>query len=296
MKTYTILAVAMIFSAMITAQNLNNEIVSEGETPFLLGLVNKEGFTKATYNEWFSKNYEDYELDLNTIELLKSKLKDYQITMFMGTWCGDSRKEVPRFYKILEACNFPEDQLTVIALSRMSYMYKQSPNHYEAGLNIHRVPTFIFYKNKTEINRIVEHPVETLEKDILNIVTTNDYKSNYQIVASVDAILREEGINGLKKRRKKLMRTFKESVSSMSELNTYARTLYSTNRLNEAIEVCKINLKMFPNNPRSYESLSIVLDANGKSNEAKKVIETAIEKFPENQDLIEQLNALNNHE
>ena len=100
----------------------------------------------------------------------------------MGTWCGDSKQEVPRFYKVLEACEFPEDQLTVIALSSKPYMYKKSPNHEEAGLNIHRVPTFIFYKDRKEVNRIVEHPIETFEKDMLNIVTKNDYKSNYQIV------------------------------------------------------------------------------------------------------------------
>lgn len=35
---------------------------------------------------------------------------------------------------------------------------------------IERVPTFIFYKNESEIGRIIETPVETLEKDILNIL------------------------------------------------------------------------------------------------------------------------------
>ena len=292
MKNYILIFAAVLSSILTSAQDLNKEIIIDEETPFLLGKIDKNGLTSENYNEWFSKNYEDYELDQASIEAIRSRLKDYQITMFMGTWCGDSKKEVPRFYKILEACNFPEDQLTVIALSRKSDMYKQSPNHYEAGLNIHRVPTFIFYKNRKEVNRIVEHPVETLEKDILTIITSNKYQSNYQIVAKVDNILKVNGLNGLKKQSKKLIKSFKEKTSSMSELNTYARTLYTTNRLNEAIEVCKMNAKLFPDSVRTYESLSIVLDANGQTKEAIKVIEEAIKQFPENQDLMDSLKDL----
>ncbi|WP_425077767.1 thioredoxin family protein [Psychroserpens sp. S379A] len=292
MKNYILLIVATLLSSIIYTQDINREISIDNETPFLLGKINKEGLTSEHYNDWFSKYYNDYELNTTLIEAIKSKLSEYQIILFMGTWCGDSKKEVPRFYKILEACNFPEDQLTVIALNRKSDMYKQSPNHYEAGLNIHRVPTFIFYKNRKEVNRIVEHPVETLEDDILNIITTNNYKSNYQIVAKVNHILKNEGLNGLKKQRRKLIKSFTGKVTSMSELNTYARTLYSTNRFSEAIEVCDINAKLFPNSSRVYDSLSIVLDADGQTDNAIKVLEKAIKKFPENEDLKDNLKEL----
>lgn len=294
MKNATLILATILFSIVTTAQDINKEIIIDDETPFLLGKINKDGLTSENYNEWFSKNYEDYELDQATIKAINSKLKEYQITLFMGTWCGDSKLEVPRFYKILEACNFPKDQLTVIALSRKPYMYKQSPNHYESGLNIHRVPTFIFYKDRKEVNRIVEHPVESLEKDILSIIASDDYQSNYQIVTKVSNILKEDGLNGLKKQSRKLVKAFDGNVSSMYELNTYGRILYSTNRSNEAIEVFKLNTKLFPDNPRAHMSLANTLGINGYSNEAIKVIENAIKQFPENQDLVENLKTLNN--
>jgi len=292
MRNYTLILVTILFSIVATAQDINKEIIIDDETPFLLGKINKDGLTSGNYNEWFSKNFEGYKLDQITIEAISSKLKDYQITLFLGTWCGDSRKGVPRFYKILEACNFPKNQLTVIALSRKSYMYKQSPNHYEAGLNIHRVPTFIFYKDKKEINRIVEHPVESLEKDILKILTSDNYQSNYQIVTKISNILKEDGLNGLKKQNRKLIRSFGKKATSMSELNTYGRILYSTNRNNEAIEVFKLNTKLFPNNPGTHMSLANTLDINGYSNEAIKIIEKAIKQFPENQNLVDNLESL----
>nr|WP_321247057.1 hypothetical protein [uncultured Psychroserpens sp.] len=290
MKTNIIsIIITLIFTFQIYAQTLNQEITKDGDTPYLLGKIDKNGLEGDNYASWFSKNYEDYDFDKATIETLKSKLKGYRITLFMGTWCGDSKQEVPRFYKVLEACNFPEDQLSVIAVSRESSMYKKSPNHEESGLNIHRVPTFIFYKDRKEINRIVEHPVESFEKDILNIVTKNDYTSNYQIVTKVHTILKEDGLNGLKKQSKKLVKAFDGKVDSMFELNTYGRILYSTNLKEEAITVFDLNTKLFPDNPRTYMSLANTLGIGGEREKAITVLEKAIKLFPENKDLIKNL-------
>jgi tetratricopeptide (TPR) repeat protein len=288
----TTIIITLIFAFQIHAQTLNQEIIKEGETPFLLGEIDKTGLTSKNYNDWFSKQFDEYELDDETIKTLTSQLKEYQITVFMGTWCGDSKQEVPRFYKVLEACEFPKEQLNIFALSSKPYMYKKSPNHDEAGLNIHRVPTFIFYKNMVEVNRIVEHPIETFEKDMLNIVTKNDYKSNYQIVSRINNILRKDGVNGLKKQSKKLVKAFDGKVNSMFELNTYGRILYSTNRKEEAITVFDLNTKLFPDQPRAYMSLANTLGIIGKREKAIKVLEKAIKLFPENKDLAQNLEGL----
>ena len=62
----------------------------------------------------------------------------------MGTWCGDSKQDVPKLYKVLEACHFPMEKFTAIAVSKQPNIYKQRPQREEAGLNIHSVPTVIF--------------------------------------------------------------------------------------------------------------------------------------------------------
>ncbi|OUR92704.1 hypothetical protein A9Q87_06615 [Flavobacteriales bacterium 34_180_T64] len=293
MKTISLTILALLFVLSLShGQTLNIEMDSDSDSPYLLGKIDKNGLTSEHYNSWFSKNYEDYKLNETTIKKIKSTLKNYQITLFLGTWCGDSKREVPRFYKILEACNFPMDQLSVIAVSSKSNRYKQSPEHEEQGLNIHRVPTFIFYKNEQKINRIVEYPVESLEKDILNIIRTNNYKSQYQIVAKINTILENKGLKGFKKQKNQLLKTYKDSVTSMFELNTYARVLYSANRTKEAIEVFKLNTKLFPDNPRTFMSLANTLGISGDSKKAIKVIENAIKLFPDHEDLVENLETL----
>ena len=290
MKTnISTLLMALVFAFQIHAQHLNQEIIEEGETPFLLGKIDKSGLKGENYTSWFTANHDDYEPNSELINSISSELKKYKITLFMGTWCGDSKQEVPRLYKVLDACNFPMEQLTVVAVSRKAGMYKQSPQHEEAGLNIHRVPTVIFYKNEKEVNRIVEHPIDTFEEDIQNIITVNDYKSNYQVVTTVDHILSKKGIKGLKRKQKKLLKQFEGKVPNMFGLNTYGHILFGTDRINDAIEVFTLNTQLFPNQPRTFMSLANTLGISGNKTEAIKVLEDAIKKHPDNEDLKENL-------
>ena len=82
----------------------------------------------------------------------------------------------------------------------------------EVGLNIHRVPTFLFYENKKEIARIVELPNNTLEMDIAQIYAGMPSTPNYRVanyigelfekypVSEVDSIL----VKGVKKLKRKV--------------------------------------------------------------------------------------------
>lgn len=293
MKTnIIIIAIALISSTQLNAQSLNKEIIQDGQTPYLLGKIDKNGLTGENYTNWFTKNHKEYEVNTTIISSISLDLKNYDITLFMGTWCGDSKQEVPRLYKVLEACNYPMNQLTVIAVSREPNMYKQSPQHEEVGLNIHRVPTIIFYKNGKEVNRIVEHPITTFEEDIQNIITVNNYKPNYQIVTAIDDILRKKGVKGLKRKQQKLLKAYKGKVPNMFGLNTYGYILYGTDRIEEAIAVYRLNTKLFPNEPRTHMSLANTLGVIGQKEKAIEVLEDALKIHPENKDLAENLKVI----
>ena len=251
---FRILIFTLLCCHLNFGQSLNKEITDQGN-PFLLGKINKEGLTSINYNAWFTKEYDSYLPNQELIQKESNDLKDYTITMFMGTWCGDSKREVPRFYKILEASNYPMQQLTTIAVSGKPEMYKQSPDHEEKGLNIHKVPTFIFYKNGVEVNRIVESPVVSLEEDIRQILD-NNYEPNYKVVTKVNKMLQEFDAINFNQKVKKQIPIFKKQVKNMYELNTYARILKSTNRTEEAIEVLKLNTKLFPDKQGVFVSLA----------------------------------------
>lgn len=174
-----ILFTIFIIFTTVTAQDINQEINQENGQSFLVGQIDIAGLSSKSYQSWYSNNHKTYEVDEKTISPIKAELAKHQILIFMGTWCGDSKREVPRFIKVLEAADFPMENLKIVGLDRRKEKYKTSPNGEEWGLQIKRVPTFIFYKNGKEINRIIESPITTLEADIKAIVSNNEYTPNY---------------------------------------------------------------------------------------------------------------------
>ena len=141
----------------------------EGET-IMVGKVNRIGLKQEPYGFWFNTEYEDYKVDKGSLEGVKEALKDVDILAFMGTWCSDSQREVPRFFKILDQLGYDLNKLQLVALSNHPDHYKQSPQHEEEGWNIEYVPTIIFLKNGKELGRIVESPDQSLEKDMKKIL------------------------------------------------------------------------------------------------------------------------------
>ena len=172
MKKILLLFFIITLSSCSAQQEITAKKNNKGN---LIGFANKESFNQAPYNAWFTKNYDSYKPDAATIEALKSALKGYKIKGFMGTWCGDSKRETPRFFKILEMANFNLKNVELITVNRS----KRTPDNLQEGFNIIRVPTFIFYKNDKEVGRYVEYARQTLEKDILKIVTNKPYKHSY---------------------------------------------------------------------------------------------------------------------
>jgi len=146
------------------------------ENMMLIGVINEEGLQNEEFIDWYQENYNDHILDTVMIKLIKPKLNELRIIVFMGTWCSDSQREVAALYKVLKKAEFDMNQLEVIALSQE----KETPNHLEKGFNIEYVPTIIFYKNDKEMGRYVEFAQDTLEKDILAILNQTGYKHSYE--------------------------------------------------------------------------------------------------------------------
>lgn len=163
-----------------TPETTINETTEENSTDteqqeMLLGEFSKEDLQKGTYANWFNRNYEKFEPSKEALETIKNNISDYEIIAFMGTWCADSKREVPKMYKILDEAGYDLSNLTMIGADRN----KNTPEKAEQEWNVTMVPTFIFLKDGKEVNRFVEYPVETIEKDIAKIVSGEEYKNVY---------------------------------------------------------------------------------------------------------------------
>jgi thiol-disulfide isomerase/thioredoxin len=128
------------------------------------GVLNKNILMNHDGYSWFSKQYDQYQ----PIEdkLIKLNFSDIDIRIFMGTWCHDSKREVPRLIKILDNLKYDYSKLIIIGLTKDKKGYFKDYSKF----NILNTPTIIFYRNDQEIGRIIERPKDSLEYDIFLII------------------------------------------------------------------------------------------------------------------------------
>jgi hypothetical protein len=149
-----------------TADN-HNEVNFSEQSTWLLGYFNQRQLKSEPYSVWFYNGYDDYSVSQEAMKSLEGIDKEgIRIKIVMGTWCPDSRREVPRFMRVLDTWKFPPEMVTFIGVDNG----KLSPVAEYVHLEIQRVPTFIVYKNNIEAGRIIENPVTSLEQDMVNIL------------------------------------------------------------------------------------------------------------------------------
>lgn len=145
------------------------------EAPILVGVFKRDTLESRSYNKWFMQSYKDHALDKESVPKLRKGLEDVRITAFMGTWCEDSQREVPAFFKILDEVDYESNTVKIITVSED----KTEPAELVKNKNITNVPTFIFMKDGRELGRIVEYPLESLENDMVKILEGQEYKHAY---------------------------------------------------------------------------------------------------------------------
>ncbi len=136
----------------------------------IIGDCNRAAFYDTLYAAWFDEEYDNYEIDSEEISNIKKEMLSLEIVIVMGTWCSDSRRELPRFFKILDYVSYPSENVRIIGVNRE----KKGLEAETDNLNINFVPTFIFYKQGKEIGRIIETPSVTLEKDLSALLLSTE--------------------------------------------------------------------------------------------------------------------------
>ena len=167
----TILSIFIALMLLQSCSITKNKIITDERTERkeLVGTCTRVGFQKEGFQTWFDKGYNEYQPKEEVINKLKavSLYKGVTIKIIFGTWCGDSRREIPRFYKLIDAANISENIISLTAVDTK----KTSRDKSIEGIAFTRIPTFIFYKNEREIGRIVESTEKSLEEDMLTILT-----------------------------------------------------------------------------------------------------------------------------
>ncbi|MFN0158675.1 MAG: thioredoxin family protein [Bacteroidota bacterium] len=137
---------------------VSNEVVP-------VGWFDQEQLKTSAYPA-FKARYDTVQVEQQFVGLIGQVHDSIEAIVFFGTWCGDSKREVPGFLRIVEQANFPRERIKFYALDRT----KKSPDGLTDQYGIERVATFIFLKRGIEVGRITEKPSSTLEADMLSIL------------------------------------------------------------------------------------------------------------------------------
>lgn len=296
-KLVFIIALAFIFSCN---QNnfpaktaiANTEIQNDRQQTILAGHCSVSVFDSAPYKTWFDKSYNEYAVDTSSAAKLKPLLKDKTLEVFLGSWCGDSKREVPRLIKILNYVHFDTAQLQLIFVNNSTAAYKQSPQHEEKNKFIHHVPTIIVYSKKQEQARIIESPVVSLEKDLLSILTSQDYVPQYKAAAYWHTTVKGKEHLMSDSKLAQLALILKPLSNAMHEFNALGYVVLAQKKYAEAINIFKLNTLLHPDNAGTFDSLAEAYMVKGDNNNARYYYKKVLEMKPGDENAIKMLQKL----
>jgi hypothetical protein len=90
-----------------------------------------------------------------------------RVTVYLGTWCSDSKRELARLWRAMdETGGAVPFALRYVAVARS----KQEPAALLTGRGLEYVPTFVVERDGREVGRIVEQSPQGIERDLLALL------------------------------------------------------------------------------------------------------------------------------
>ena len=91
---------AILCLSVSCSDNLPDGTVEDPNTgqPMIVGSIVLDDLKKEPFEEWYASGFQEYDVDFQ----LTSAIDDpngYTYEVFLGTWCADSRREVPKLLK-----------------------------------------------------------------------------------------------------------------------------------------------------------------------------------------------------
>ena len=270
----------VLFSVLLSlCLGLAVPTLADDEPEHLLGTCDRAALSEEPFAEWFHAGYEGYTPNPEVLERLRAlDSDDVELTVFFGTWCGDSRREVPHLLKLADSLGLGEGAVNLVALDRAEGAHKRSPGGEEVGREIYRVPTIVVERGGQEVARLVEYPALSLERDLSTILAGEPYRASYASYPTVrrwlaDGLLADDNVSpdGLADQVRNL-------ISSEWELVAPARVLFDRGQTAEGLKLYLVNRALHWQSADAHARLAKALHTLGDLEAARTSAERALRR------------------
>jgi len=155
-----LLPVAVMALSCATARGVS--VDAEKTEPELVGSLSRAEI-EAAVPDWIGAQIEARPDVDRAVEMAAAGAAEARVTVYLGTWCSDSGRELSRFWRAIdEAGGEVAFELAYVGVNRDM----DEPADRLSGLGLQYVPTFVVEIGGAEVGRIVEESPNGIEHDL----------------------------------------------------------------------------------------------------------------------------------
>jgi len=158
----------MALFAVTGSWTLGLHIASDGTTEYLLGPTDPNAIL-AISPEWrdIYDSYAPEPAALARLHEMARPGRGLTVEVILGSWCSDSRRQVPKFLKIEDLLGDDALPATYVGVHKQRELRGAAVE----GKNIRGIPSIIVRREGKEIGRITETPQATVEGNLAAILS-----------------------------------------------------------------------------------------------------------------------------
>lgn len=157
---------AAVISVSVNAQTPYKTSIDSAGNKMLVGRINEKVLANDSAFRWFYYGVNNYKPDPAWTKYVNFYRDSFDVVVFAGTWCLDSKRLLPQFYRVMMASSYPLSRIKLYGVDHQLRALGDESNQF----HVSKTPTFIFLHDGKEIGRITDKLQRGMDADIVSIL------------------------------------------------------------------------------------------------------------------------------